>query len=239
LRFEPNQGQTAGVVRFLARGNGYTLFLTDAEAVLALARPRADLHLRRPALSPPASRAAPAGQSTPQPLNAAVVRLRLVGANRHPQVVGLDRLPGVSNYFIGNDPRRWRANVPSYARVAYRDMYPGVDQVYYGNQARLEYDLVVAPGASPRIVRLALEGPGALRLDRQGNLVLGRRGAALRLDRPRVYQEERGHRRDIAGRYVVLGRSQVGFAVGAYDTRRPLVIDPSVGLFHLPRRHTG
>ncbi len=88
----------------------------------------------------------PRALQQPQQVIQSVLRLHLAGANPHPQVVGLDRLPGVSNYFIGRDPRRWRTNVPAYARVAYRNIYPGVDLVYYGNQGRLDTILSWRPG---------------------------------------------------------------------------------------------
>jgi hypothetical protein len=83
--------------------------------------------------------------------------MKLVGANPHAKVSGLEELPGKSNYFIGNDPNNWRTNVPNYAKVKYADVYPGVDLVYYGNQGRLEYDFVVAPGADPRVITLDLD----------------------------------------------------------------------------------
>src|SRR5204862_7354880 len=102
----------------------------------------------------------------------AVVRMRLADSNRHPQLTGLDRLPGTSNYFIGNDPERWQRDVPNYARVKYAGVYPGIDLVYYGNQRQLEYDIVVAPGADPRQIALAFEGVQELSLDHEGNLVL-------------------------------------------------------------------
>src|SRR2546427_8518110 len=112
LQFEQNQGQTDKSVRFLARGPGYGLYLTGNEAVLALGKP------------------------TPLAL-----RMRLVGAAPAPRVIGLDELPGKANYFTGSDPAKWRTNVPTYAKVRYEQVYPGIDLVYYGNQRQLEYDL--------------------------------------------------------------------------------------------------
>src|SRR5204862_3585507 len=82
--------------------------------------------------------------------------MKLVGANRTAKVTGLDELPGKSNYFIGNDPKKWRTDVPTYAKVRYQDVYPGIDLVYYGNQRQIEYDFVVAPGADPKAIALAV-----------------------------------------------------------------------------------
>ncbi len=109
LSFEANQGQTDGRVKYLTRGRGYTLFLTPSEAVLVLR-----------------------SQSSRTAL-----RMRLVGAIPHPTIVAVDQLPGKSNYFIGNDPKKWRTNIPTYAKVRYKDVYPGIDLIYYGNQRQL------------------------------------------------------------------------------------------------------
>src|SRR5260370_1159377 len=115
--------------------------------------------------------------------------MRLVGANATAPVTGLEELPGKSNYFIGNDPSKWRTNVPNYAKVKYANVYPGVDLVYYGNQRQLEFDLVVQPGADPNAVtldfRAALNGkPAALRINDKGDLVVGE----VIFHKPVVYQ---------------------------------------------------
>jgi len=197
LQFEQNQGQTDKSVRFLARGPGYGLYLTDNEAVLALGKP------------------------TPLAL-----RMRLVGAAPAPRASGLEELPGKANYFVGNDPAKWRTNVPTYARVRYEQVYPGIDLVYYGNQRQLEYDFVLAPGADPKKIVLGLKGAERLEIDAQGDLVLHAGGDSVRLHKPVVYQERDGARHDVAGRYVLKRGNRVGFKVAAYDRARPLVIDP-------------
>ena len=84
--------------------------------------------------------------------------MKLVGANPHATVSGVDELPGKSNFFIGNDPKKWRSNVPTYAKVKYEGVYSGIDLVYYGNQQQLEFDFVVAPGADPRRIGFDVRG---------------------------------------------------------------------------------
>ena len=159
------------------------------------------------------------------------VRMRLVGANSAARIQGLDELPGRSHSFIGRDPSRWRTNVPTYARVAYRDIYPGIDLVYYGTQERqLEYDFVVGPGADPRAIRLAFDGVDRLELNGTGDLVLHVGDTSLRFGKPLVYQRSEGARRKVAGRWAFENRTTVGFHVGSYDARRPLVIDPTIAL---------
>jgi hypothetical protein len=237
LRFEANHGQTDAQVKFLSRARGSVLFLTSTEAVLALQQPG-------PAKAEPPGRLDAAG-SAEAPKEAlagrgtslygphlggdaapAVLRMKLVGGNPSPRVLGLDELPGKSNYFIGSDPKAWRTNVPIYAKVKYEDVYPGVDLVYYGRERHLEYDFVLAPGADPRAIKLGLAGADRLAIDRQGDVVVHAKGAELRLRKPLVYQETSGMRQTIPGRYVLKGKDQVAFQVRAYDVTRPLVIDP-------------
>jgi hypothetical protein len=223
LSFEANLGQAGEPVKFISRGTGYTLFLTSTEAVLELRNADFGMRNEKPIGDP-------TGASNPQSAirhpPSTVLRLKLVGANPAPRVVGREELPGKSNYFIGNDPTKWRANVPHYANVKYEAVYPGVDLIYYGNQRQLEYDFVVAPGADPNAIALAFQGTEKIEVDTQGDLVLHAAGGQVRQQKPLVYQEADGARQGISGGYVLRGREQVGFRVGVYDVSRPLVIDP-------------
>ena len=218
LSFEANHGQSDSKVKFLSRGSGYSLFLTSNEAVLVLRQSEADENRKAP-------RAARATVGASQ-RKSAVVRMTLVNANPQSQAAGHDALPGKSNYFIGNDPAKWRTNIPTYAKVKYESVYPGVDLVYYGNHGQLEYDFVVAPGADPRLVTLAFEGAREVHIDARGDLVLGVEGGEVRQHKPVVYQEVAGVKQEVAGRYEMKGTRHVGFRVAAYDPSRPLIIDP-------------
>jgi Tol biopolymer transport system component len=211
MSFEANQGQADAGVKFLARGHGYDLLLTPAEAVLSLSRPAAERE---------------GGRAARQGARRDVLRMKLLGTNPSPDVSGLEELPGKSNYFIGDDPARWRTGVSHYSRVKYASVYSGVDMVYYGNQRQLEYDFVVAPGADSSAIRLAFEGARGVEIDAGGDLVLRTPGGEVRQRKPFVYQEAGGERREIAGRYVMKGKGQIGFDIGAYDPTLPLVIDP-------------
>ena len=218
LSFEANHGQSDSTVKFLSRGSGYSLVLTATEAVLVLSQSEAD---ERRKASHVARAAVQASHR-----KSAVVRMTLVNANPQSQAAGHDALPGKSNYFIGNDPAKWRTNIPTYAKVKYEGVYPGVDLVYYGNHGQLEYDFVVAAGADPRLVTLAFEGVRDVHIDARGELVLSVEGGEVRQHKPVVYQELAGVKQEVAGRYVMKGKSQVGFRVTAYDPSRPLIIDP-------------
>jgi photosystem II stability/assembly factor-like uncharacterized protein len=239
LRFEANQGQTDQRVKFLARGGGYHLFLTSTEAVMVLTRPAVEKEKSRRDKASAALRAKTRGlaRSGREALRraselkegeseSAVLRMKLEGANSAAQAEGMEELPGRTNYFIGNDPQKWRTDIPSYARVMYREIYPGIDMVYYGQEQQLEYDFVVAPGVDHRIIELAFEGAQAIETDAQGDLVLHTRAGDARQRKPLVYQEVDGARREIESRYVVKDGQRVGFQVEAYDRSKPLVIDP-------------
>jgi hypothetical protein len=204
LRFEANAGQTDPKVKFISRGSGYNLFLTPSEAVLALRNKKA--------------KTAEDSQAT--------VRMKLIGANPRPRVDGEEKLPGRSNYLIGNDPSKWRRNVASYGKVRYRSVYPGVDLIYYGNGQQLEYDFVVAAGADPNAIKLDFDGVRQIRMDRQGDLILDTGSGEVRHRKAVVYQEIDGRRQEIAGRYALSEGGEVSFEIGAYDRARPLVIDP-------------
>ena len=202
LAFEANWGQVDPAARFIARGAGYNLFLTPTEAVFDVA-PTA------------------AGRAE------AAVQMRLVGADTTAPVAGVDELPGKSNYLIGNDPSKWLTDVPNFASVQYRDVYQGVDLTYHASpDNNLEYDFTVAPGGDVAAIRMQFQGVTGLRLDGQGNLVLGTAAGDLTEKAPTVYQQDGSARQAVSARFVLLGNSQVGFAVGDYDHSRPLVIDP-------------
>ena len=104
-----------------------------------------------------------------------MLRIKLIGASPQPGLVGLEELPGKVNYFIGNDPKKWRTNISTFAKVKYKDVYPGIDLVYYGNQGQLEYDFIVAPGADPKIIKFDIQGADKLELNARGDLALQNR----------------------------------------------------------------
>jgi MYXO-CTERM domain-containing protein len=219
LRFEENRGQFDAGARFVARQGGVALYLGPDGSVMTLRKPAPapTEHSPRARALPPPPPAAPA----------AVLSMRVHGARPDAALVAGRPLLTRSNYFIGNDPSRWRTGVPNFGEVRYRGVRPGVDLVYHGSDAgRLEYDFVVAPGASPDVA-LDVEGARKLRVAADGWLEIDLGvGELLRQPPPTVYQEVDGKRRVVAGRYRVVGKARVGFTVAAYDRARTLVIDP-------------
>ena len=157
------------------------------------------------------------------------VRMRLVGANPESEAQGVDALPGRQHSLVGRDPSRWRTDVPTYARVRYRNIYRGIDVLYYGAEGRqLEYDFVVAPGADPGAIRLAFDGVDRLALDESGDLVLHVGETHFRFGKPRVYQVTAAGQRRVDGAWMFDDASTVRFRLGTYDPREVLVIDPTV-----------
>jgi hypothetical protein len=231
LMFEENQGQTNSQVRFLSHRSGYSLFLTAGGMVLAL-RPSETNSLTDASTAPVpsrnASRVSPIRQLEKafRERKSTVLTIDLVGATAAPAIIGEEALSTKVNYFIGRDPSKWRRNVPTYSKIRYRSVYPGIDLVYYGNNQRLEYDFDLAPGADATQIQFDVKGSDALNVDSAGNLVLTKGSSELRFQAPIVYQEHNGKRAPVAGAYVLRDGTHVGFEVGNHDVTQPLVIDP-------------
>ncbi len=223
LRFEANLGQTDPSVKFLSRGQGYTLFLTPTEAVLSLHRPQQNLNGRTGTF-----RVEPKNLGQPGRTTNTLLRIRLVGANPDARVLGQKPLAGVSNYLIGNDPAKWVRNIPHYAQVKVETVYPGVDVVYYGNrQNLLEFDFVIAPGADPGRIALSVEDAEQLRIDdKTGDLVAASRRDEIRIRRPRIHQEIKGTTKKVDGDYFLTEENHIKFVLSEYDPRARLIIDP-------------
>ena len=209
LSFESNVGQLNTVAKFVARQPAANVFLTEDGLAFSLRDLSADS-------------ARPFPIETPRP---GVARLRWIGA-KAASIDGLARLPGQANYLLGRDASKWRTGISTYARVKYSNLYPGIDLVYYGNQQKLEYDLVVAPGADAEVIRLALEGVSRIAIGEGGELVLDVGDRKVTQDPPRIYQEVNGERREVPGGYVLVAERELAFRLGNYDHGRALVIDP-------------
>jgi uncharacterized repeat protein (TIGR01451 family) len=207
LIFEPNQGQSDSSVKFVSHGAGYGLYLDSTGAVLAMRTPQ------------------PSAQTKGRSVE--LVRMTLVGANPSAIIAGTQELPGISSYFIGNDPKQWHTGIPQFSGVEYQSVYPGIDLVFYGSQGHLEYDFKVAPGADPSQAELKFDGATKLEL-KGGDLTLQGSGSAVRLQAPRVYQTVAGKQLPVEGRFVLRAANRVGFEIGTYDRSRELVIDPTI-----------
>lgn len=203
--FEPNVGQTDGRARFVSRGAGYAMFVTDSETAFKLSTSSGD---------------------AADPGEVAVLRIGYERADANVLWTAEGKVESQSNYFIGNDPAGWRTGVDHYTRIRGEGVWPGVDVVYYGNRSQLEYDFVVAPGANVDAIQLKIDGAELVRTDDNGDLILTVAGRDIRQRRPVLYQTTHdGERQPVPGRYMLDGH-RVRFAVGAYDRALSLVIDP-------------
>ena len=232
LVFENNRGQASlpPRVKFFVRGAAGNLFLTADEMVLQFRR--ADRAVAEQGVLGGRygleRTLAQAGQAIVQDQPDSVsLTVRLAGANPEATLEGRGASAARVNYFLGPDAAAWRAGIPTYNRVQCRQVYPGIDLVYYGNQGQVEYDFVVAPGADPARIAFVMEGATSLTLNTQGDLLVGTPGGQIRQHRPVVYQELDGQRQSVGGRYrLEAGSSSVRMEGDAYDKSRPLVIDP-------------
>lgn len=236
LSFEPNRGQADPAVQFLARGQGYTLLLARDEAVVAFEGQEQtdritaflqnmDPKKRERFEKSKYFRLSPRFRQVRKSESVGIV---MKGASPDPAVEALGLLPGTSNYFIGNDPHKWRTGIPSYARVRYRQVYPGIDLVYYGNRQHPEFDFVLAPGADPSVIDLLVDAKGPLHVDGDGNATVETRDGSFELFRPRVFQTANGTEQPLRGGFVLRGKHDIGFHLAAYDHRRALTIDPTL-----------
>lgn len=225
LNFELNQGQTHQRVKFLTRSEGYVLFLTATEMVMALDNPAAHRKGKKNRDARDGKDDFESSESKGR-LPRSILRMKLKGANVDPQIEGLEQLPTRSNYFAGPDPTNWRTGIPSYARVRYAQVYPGIDMVYYGDQRRLEYDFILAPGSNPEIIEMAFGGMHDFEITPTGDLLLHTKQGDIRQTKPVAYQDVDGVKTEVAVSYIPTGVDCVGFQLGQYDSTRPLIIDP-------------
>jgi hypothetical protein len=202
LGFEVNGGQTDPAVKYIARGSRYLAFFLHSETVLSFT---------------------PDGEG-----HSAAIRMRLVGANAESTPTGEGELAGDVSYFNGNDPLRWHTGLPTYSRVRYNAIYPGIDLVFHGNPAQLEYDFRLDPGADPNAIAWEVSGADGLDLTNAGTLVVRVGNVVVSFPVPIVYQEEHGLRHLVAANYRLTEPNRVGFNIGRHDASRGLVIDPVI-----------
>jgi hypothetical protein len=199
LAFERYEGQHHRGVQFVSRTPGYTVFLEPRQVTMAFRQPSA---------------------------TRSFVRMRLLQSNASSLPLPEEPQLAKTNYFIGNDPTRWRTNVSLFRRVRFPSVYKNVDLVYYGNQQELEYDFVIRPGGEPQSIRFSLSGANRARIEQSGDLILEAGGARAILHRPLAYQIVNAQRRDVAASFRPLGGSRFGIRVAGYDRKSPLIIDP-------------
>jgi uncharacterized repeat protein (TIGR01451 family) len=156
------------------------------------------------------------------------VGIEFAGANASNGMEGTAPLPGHRNYLLGNDPKNWHTGVSTFQKVLYRDVYPGINLIFYGNQSEFEYDFVVSAGADPQAIRLQIDRATRARISPTGDLLLKRGNVQVIQRKPNIYQDIDGERQVVEGHYSLSRRREVSFQIGGYDRTRPLVIDPTL-----------
>ena len=224
ISFQRNQGQNDPEIKFQAQANGYDLLFTPAAAVMVL-KPSgpSQRNLQLKDLSP---RKSLPSVIVGEPLPTRV-ELKMSGSNKDPRILGLEKLPGQVNYFLGDHSDNWLTNIPTYAKVQYRDIYPGIDVIYSMNKRQLEWDFIVHPGANPDLITLDFTENDEVVVDQHGNLLVTAGKELIRISKPVVYQETALHRNAVFGSYRLDGQ-QVSFQLSDYDPGKPLVIDPVI-----------
>jgi hypothetical protein len=218
---EKNQGQADPQVKFLSRGASYSILFKDREAVLLLSK-RNRAHDKPLPLGDRER-----GEQQIDDAATDVLCMQLVGKSPRAIASGAAQLPGTVNYFTGNDSARWLSGIPTFARVNYAGVYPGIDLTYYGNQRRLEFDFNLAPEADPRSIRLRFDGAQKLRLDKDGNLIIVTANGQVGFEKLAIYQPFGDNRKQtVEGSFRILSGRTVSFLLGDYDRTKPLVIDP-------------
>jgi hypothetical protein len=233
LSFEANAGQADPSVNFVAHGSGYAIILTNDGVVLSLQQPdETDQVLDRMSAKVrkrfEAKKFYRFSSRFHHKQKADSLKLQVVNGNGSPQVKALEKLPGKSNYFLGNDPNKWRTGIPTYGRIEYKGVYPGIDLSYYGQKQQLEFDFRIAPGADPSDIRLAADPQHSLRIAKDGSLEIGKPGQEVHLFPPQIYQLEGGRRSMVQGGFVSAGNRTIAVKVSSYDHTKPLIIDPTL-----------
>jgi hypothetical protein len=219
LFFESGPDRAGGRGEFLARGRNYAFRLEAG---------RIELHLRHNEATPSSPLAARHSLTAPRMIEAATVRLEFLDANPEATIQGEGRLSAKINYLIGNDPAQWHTGLSAYSKLRVEELYPGIGLIYYGNQQRLEYDFTVFPGADPAKIAMRFGGVEQVSLSKEGDLVLKVGAREVRQPKPIIYQIAGLKRVEVAGDYRIRPNHTVGFQIGEYDPRLPLVIDPVI-----------
>jgi hypothetical protein len=215
LYFIPNQGQFDSRVHYYAKASNQTIYFTDKSIVF-------DLYHYLSSKSDGYH-----DQNSTREAERLVFRLEFEGASGTPIIEGVDKKEGTINYFMVDDPKKWITDIPVYAQVIYRDIYPGIDLRVYGNEGLAEYDLVVNKGARVEDITLNYSGVENLRIENQ-ELVAVTPFGQIKQRAPHIYQKISGRKIPIEGSFKQLDTSCYGFNTGKYDKNFPLIIDPAL-----------
>ncbi len=198
LYFIPNRGQLDDQVAYHVQGMDKSLYFTQQGITMTLARPS---ELKGDSGTLDTRRLIPRIGKAPQNegengSDRWVVKLEFIGANSGVKPEGEEETGAIVSYFKGRQ-EDWKAGIPTYSKIAYRNLWPGIDLVYYGTVNRLKYEFVVHPGADPSRIRLAYRGAESISVDGEGRLKVSTPIGGFADDVPVAYQEMGGRRQEI------------------------------------------
>ncbi len=229
LSFTENRGQWDSKVLFKAEAGGATFWFCKGEVVYQFARDTDELEDISVGTRHAVSANMPDKFNHPRyKKESMVLSAQFVGANPDAEIIGEDRSSYKCGYIIGNDPSKWRTDIPNYSSITYKNIYPGIDLKYYGNGHGMKYDFIVSPGADISQIKIRYDGVNNLAITSNGDLQADTRFGQIYENIPAVYQELNGSKRNIAGQYRIIEPGVFGFEVEDYNPNLPLIIDPEL-----------
>ena len=204
LNFEANVGQWNKSIHYISKTNNYTLYLFDSEAYLSF-----NDNVNKEEFNP-----------------GTIIGMKLKGGNQKPEISGLNEVKKKTNYYKGSNPNQWFTGIKNYAAVKYKNVYPGIDLVFYSNNGHLEYDFIISPSGNVRDICLEFELSESISIDKNGKLILSKKENNIFFNSPKSYQNIEEKKQSIPSEFVLLSENQVGFHVGDYNPDYPLIIDP-------------
>lgn len=202
--FEKNIGQHDEAIKFMLNQSKSNTYFTQSDTVLVLNK---------------------STDKESQEVN--ILRINLDDSNKNCEIVGTDEFNCKINYFIGSDKTKWTTDIPIYEKITYKEVYPGIDLTYYGNEGKLEHDFIVSPGADYNNIKINYNGAQKLELDEQGNLIITLNDNNLKMSKPITYQEIEGKIVNVDSNFEII-KNNIKFNISNYDENSTLIIDPTL-----------
>ena len=240
ITFTSNTGQLESQVKFIAKGNGITIFFTPEGTTFLLDRETEESLTKRKTASLAKGiltydENEPVAHDPKIEREYYVLNLNFINANPNPEVIGEEILPWKNNYFIGNEPSKWRTDVPNYSKIRLRSLYDGIDLIYYGNKNGIKCDFVVQPGAAPGQILLSYDFGGfidkeLLRINGESELEVKTPFGNLIKRKPYCYQEINGEKIEIEANYRIIDEQLNIFTlnVSTYNSDFPIFINSEI-----------
>lgn len=163
------------------------------------------------------------------------LKLDFVDSNPDAKPSGRSRQNAVVSYFRGK-PDEWKTGIPTFGKLQYRNLWPGIDLNFHGDVHKLKYDFLVRPGNDPHRIILKYRGAKEVCITDQGRLAIKTPLGFLEDGKPYAYQEVDGERIEVPVKYALIEESaddefSYGFNLGPYDPNKPLILDPVVYVY--------